>query len=99
MPTEESWTEWGFRALIIGVIVYYNAQLNASLSGLTIAITALQAHLNETDKKVLAIEVSREVNREGYKKLLDDFDVIRMQVNTNSLQIQELRTSLIHKGR
>lgn len=94
----QEWLSAGFKALIVsvvsmGVFVFNNLNknvetsfgaLNDNIKNLTSQLKAMEDHQVETDKRVSAIEVAREINTAGYQKLLSD--VQEMKINLALVQ-------------
>lgn len=82
-PIAQEWLNSGFKALLVAVIsigIYvFNSfnknvdlsfgALNETIKGLTAQLKIMENHQVETDKRVLAIEVSREISMTGYQAL------------------------------
>lgn len=80
----QDWINVGFKSLVFAVFslfTFFVSQLNSSITGLTSEIRIMEAHQTDSDKRILAIEVSRDSNGPAYQKLLGD--------------VSDLKTSMI----
>lgn len=91
----QDWLSAGFKALLsaviaIGVYVFNsNSQsLTKSIELLTTQLRTMEQHQIETDKRVLAIEVSREINQSGYQKVVSDVQDMKATVLQLNVRMQ-----------
>lgn len=102
MPTKknDSFQEWLGTVLksltvclvSLGVYVFNTnfSSLNGNLKELTQQLKTMEQHQVETDKRVAAIEVSREINMAGYQKVLQDITEMKQGVVNLTLRIQTI---------
>lgn len=100
----QEWIGAGFKSLIVcvislGVFVFNNLNqnvetsfgaLNKNIEALTSQLKTMEGHQVETDKRVSAIEVAREINGAGYQKLLSDVADLKSGQLQNSMRLQTL---------
>lgn len=99
-PQVQEWLSAGFKGLVITVFTIATAavnQLSNNISSLTSQLKTMEAHQIDTDKRVAAIEVSREINLEAYKKVVSDVSksVLDIQEVKNQLNVVSLRVQTI----
>jgi hypothetical protein len=94
MNTDEQFKEWltaGFKGLVVcifSMFTFFVSQLNTSIGSLTAQLRAMEDHQIQTDKRVAAIEVSREINMEAYKKVVGDVQEMKVQMVQNTMRLQ-----------
>lgn len=94
------WASWVVKVmsgLLMGAVSFYTSQLNTSIGVLNSSLKAIELHVTEHDKKILAIEVSRENGMKTYERMQNDFELIKAQTITNSVKLDELVQSYHHK--
>lgn len=76
--------------LVFSMFTFYVAQLNSSITSLTAQLRVMENHQVDTDKRVLAIEVSRDINMESYKKVVSDVQDMKTQMVQNTMRLQTI---------
>lgn len=92
-PQIQEWAGAAFKGLIVcifGMFTFFVNQLNGSLTSLTAQLKNMEGHQIETDKRVAAIEVSREINLEAYKKVVSDVQDMKTQMVQNTMRLQTI---------
>lgn len=83
----------------LGVFVFTNLNrnveqsffaLNETIKGLTTQLKAMETHQIDTDKRVAAIEVAREINMSGYQKLISDVQEMKNTMLQNTMRLQTI---------
>lgn len=86
-------TEWvlrGFGFVLLAFATFFLNQLNRSIDSLTGELKAIETHSIETDKRLLAIEVSRQVTSPSYEKVVADVQEMKMQVAQMNVRSQTI---------
>lgn len=87
----QEWAGAAFKGLVVcifSMFTFFVSQLNSSLALLTSQLRTMEAHQVETDKHVAAIEISREINMESYKKVVSDVQDMKTQIVQNTMRLQ-----------
>lgn len=80
------WIEWAFKVAINGIAslaIYFTAQLSSTVKD-------IQAHQVETDKRVTAIESSRETNMPRYLSLETEFQNVRVAIEGIKVRLDQM---------
>lgn len=79
----QEWIGNGIKSLVFCVFAmftFFVHQLNDSIGKLTEQLHTIEAHQIEADKRIAAIEVSRQVSMVGYEKLQSDVQDMKTQL-------------------
>jgi hypothetical protein len=87
------WISTGFKYLVVcivsmGLFVFNN--FSKSVDGLTVQLRAMEQHQVDTDRRVAAIEVSREVNMSSYSKLVQDVQEMKASLMQVTMRLQSI---------
>lgn len=107
----QEWVSAGFKSLIVcvismGVFVFNSNSkntesafviLNQTLKELNLQLKTMESHQVETDKRVQAIEVARELNQTSYQKLITDVGDLKMQVTQLTMRIQTMSDFIVKR--
>lgn len=91
LPSE--WLGNAFKGLVIcifSMFTFFVSQLNTSISSLTAQLKTMELHQVEIDKRVAAIEISREINMSGYSKLIQDVQDMKATALQNTMRLQTI---------
>lgn len=92
---KEDWLTWCFRSLIgcfCALICFYSNQMSSGL-------TTVSAHLIESDKRIAAIEVSRNENMGRYQKSLDQIQEMQKDILEIRIKLGSIEQSLANQNR
>lgn len=93
----QEWLGTGFKAvlgalLVIATYVFNNSSSNLtkSIELLTAQLRAMEMHQIDTDKRVAAIEVSREINLSSFQKIQTDVQDTKTNVLQLTMRLQTI---------
>lgn len=91
--TLQEWISNSIKYLAVCVIsmgVYVFNNLNDTLKQMNVQLRVMEAHQIETDKRVAAIEVSREINMSSYQKLISDVSDMKQSMVQLTVRVQTI---------
>lgn len=94
------WLAIAFKSMIFvlfTVFTFFVNQLNGSIASLTAQLKVMEFHQIETDKRVLAIEVSREGAVRQYEKLISDVSELKTSVTQLTMRTQTIADFIVKK--
>lgn len=107
MPTKQKdavqeWISNGIKYLAVCVIsmgVYVFNNLNKTLEQMNVQLRVMEAHQIETDKRVAAIEVSREINMASYQKMVADVSEMKQSMIQITMRVQTIAEFVAKRGK
>lgn len=89
----QDWVNSAFKGLVIcifSMFTFFVNQLNGSINSLTTQLKSMESHQVESDKRIAAIEVSREINMASYQKLVSDVSEMKQSMIQNTMRLQTI---------
>lgn len=92
-PDFQSLLGAGFKSLVFVVFslfTFFVNQLNGTIASLTSQLKTMEIHQIDTDKRVSAIEVAREINTTSFQKALQDIQEMKATLIQNTMRVQTI---------
>lgn len=89
----QGWVDNGIKSLVFCVFAmftFFVHQLNDNIAKLTEQLHAIEIHQVESDKRIVAIEVSRQVNMVTYEKVIQDVTDMKTQLTQLVARMQTM---------